>query len=70
VCSSSRFFTIAEHAGPVLSEFGRAIIAEHDFRSTPQLDIICVPGGPGIRKAAAHQNGIAFLQDQAVGRNG
>ncbi|MGC2410898.1 MAG: hypothetical protein WA441_13120 [Methyloceanibacter sp.] len=65
MCSSSRFFTIAEHAG-----HGRAIIAVHDFRSTPQLDIICVPGGPGIRKAAAHQNGIAFLQDQAVGRNG
>lgn len=60
-------FTIAEEVGPVVSEFGLAIEAEHDFRSTPQLDIICVPGGPGTLEAAAHPKIIAFLQDQARG---
>ena len=28
------------------SKFGLAIVAEHDFSSAAQLDIICVPGGP------------------------
>jgi cyclohexyl-isocyanide hydratase len=60
-------FTIAERAGPVQSEFGLSIVAEHDFSSTPQLDIICVPGGPGTLEAAAHLEVIAFLQAQARG---
>ena len=38
-------YTIAEEKGPVVSEFGLAVVAEHDLPSTPQLDIICVPGG-------------------------
>jgi cyclohexyl-isocyanide hydratase len=60
-------YTIAEEAGPVVSEFGLAIVAEHDFSSTPQLDIICVPGGPGTLDAAARPKIIAFLQAQAPG---
>lgn len=38
-------YTIAEEKGPVVSEFGLAVVAEHDLPSTPQLYIICVPGG-------------------------
>jgi cyclohexyl-isocyanide hydratase len=52
----------------VVSEFGLAIVAEHDFSSAPQLDIICVPGGgPGALDAAARPKIIAFLQTQAPG---
>jgi len=60
-------FTIAERAGPVRTEFGLTLIAEHDFQSTPQLDIICVPGGPGALEVADHTDVIAFLQTQARG---
>ena len=62
-----KIYMIAEEAGPVVSEFGLAIIAEHDFSSTPQLDIVCVPGGPGTLDAAARPKIIAFLQAQAPG---
>ena len=58
-------YIVAERAGPVQSEFGLTIVADHDLRSTPQLDILCVPGGPGTLEAAAHAPVIAFLQDQA-----
>ena len=58
-------FTIAEIAGPVESEFGLGIVAAHDLRSVPQLDILCVPGGPGTLDAAARPEVIGFLQDQA-----
>jgi len=51
----------------MVSEFGLAIVAEHDFSSAPQLDIICVPGGPGALDAAARPKIIAFLQAQAPG---
>jgi cyclohexyl-isocyanide hydratase len=50
----------------VVSEFGLAVVAEHDLPSTPQLDIICVPGGPGTLDAARPKI-IAFLQAQAPG---
>jgi len=60
-------FTIAAHAGPVRTEFGLEIVAEHDFQSTPQLDILCVPGGPGALEAAAQADVIAFLRAQARG---
>jgi cyclohexyl-isocyanide hydratase len=58
-------YIVAERAGPVQSEFGLTIVADHDLRSTPQLDILCVPGGPGTLEAATHAPVIAFLQDQA-----
>jgi cyclohexyl-isocyanide hydratase len=60
-------YTIAEEAGPVVSELGLVLMAEHDFSSTPQLDIICVPGGPGTLEAGARPGVIAFLQAQAPG---
>ena len=60
-------YTIAEEKGPVVSELGLVRMAEHDFSSTPQLDIICVPGGPGTLEAGARPGVIAFLQAQAPG---
>jgi cyclohexyl-isocyanide hydratase len=58
-------YTIAKSKGPVRSEYGLTFIADYDFGSVPQMDIICVPGGPGILQAAADSETMNFLRDQA-----
>jgi len=60
-------FVIAKDKGPVRSEFGLTFIADTDFASAPQLDILCVPGGTGILGAAGDPDTMKFLQDQARG---
>ncbi len=56
--------TIAKRKGPVKSEFGLSLLADTDFASAPQLDILCVPGGSGILDAARDAETISFLQAQ------
>ncbi len=58
---------VAKDKGPVRSEFGLTFIADSDFASAPQLDILCVPGGTGILGAAGDPDTMKFLQDQARG---
>ncbi len=51
----------------MVSKFGLAIVAAHDFSSAAQLDIICVPGGPGALDVAARPKIIG--SDLPEGRN-
>lgn len=56
---------IAEKKAPVKSDSGLAIMPDTNFKSCPQLDIICVPGGPGIGGAIENKKLMAFLKKQA-----
>ena len=58
-------FTVAKVRGPVRSEFGLTFIADHDFGTTPQLDLICVPGGGGTLDASVDGETLLFLRRQA-----
>jgi cyclohexyl-isocyanide hydratase len=40
---------IAKTKGEVRSELGLALIADEDFASAPDLNVLCVPGGRGAR---------------------
>jgi len=57
-------FLTAKEKGPVISETGLTLIANDFFQSTPQLDLICVPGGMGTLAASADEETLAFLRSQ------
>jgi len=57
---------IAKTKGAVQSELGLALIAEEDFSSAPDLDILCVPGGKGIVEAASDGATFDFLKRQGA----
>jgi len=57
---------IAKVKGEVESEMGLTLIAEDDFTSAPELDILCVPGGSGIAQAASDSSTIEFLKRQGA----
>jgi cyclohexyl-isocyanide hydratase len=50
---------------PVQSDAGLALAPTVDFASCPRLDVICVPGGPGINALLEDEEVLAFLRRQA-----
>lgn len=47
---------------PVISEKGLAIVPTCTFANCPDLDILCVPGGPGINGALLDDELLTFLR--------
>jgi transcriptional regulator GlxA family with amidase domain len=58
---------VAEAQGPVASFQGPQAVAEEDFASAPQLDLILVPGGFGTRTEVENPRMAEFLRRQAAG---
>jgi cyclohexyl-isocyanide hydratase len=58
---------IAETMTPVRSERGLTIGPDTTFESAPRLDIICVPGGPGVDAMMEDGVLLAFLRARAPG---
>jgi cyclohexyl-isocyanide hydratase len=56
-----------KEAGPVRSDSGLSILADTDFADCPQLDILCVPGGPGVAALMEDAAVLEFLRAQAAG---
>lgn len=52
---------------PVSSDKGLKILPSTTFADCPQLDVICVPGGPGQIKMMQDMEVLEFLQQQAKG---
>lgn len=57
----------ARDAGPVSTDSGFAIVSTHSFGEAPQADILCVPGGHGVREALGDAETIDFVRGQAAG---
>jgi len=57
---------IAKDIGPIANKGGLTLIANDNFKTAPQLDLICVPGGMGILAASADEETLAFLRVQAI----
>lgn len=58
---------IAETLMPVRTERGLTISPDVTFDSAPAIDIICVPGGPGVDAAMEDDVLLRFLQQRAKG---
>jgi len=54
-------------AGPVRSDTGLTFIADTGFADCPPLDLICVPGGPGVAALMDDEEVLAFIRRQAAG---
>lgn len=56
--------TIAEAIGPVASSAGPKTLAEFDFETAPELDLILLPGGIGTIPELANDAMLDFLKNR------
>jgi cyclohexyl-isocyanide hydratase len=52
---------------PVKAVGGLSIMPDTTFTDCPQLDLVCVPGGPGMTGLMVDEEVLAFLRKQAAG---
>ena len=52
---------------PVSSDHGLAIVPTDSFETCPALDLICVPGGPGVNDLLTDAAVLSFIRHQAWG---
>jgi cyclohexyl-isocyanide hydratase len=52
---------------PVAAETGMRIVPDTTLADCPQLDVVCVPGGPGVSAIMEDAEVLAFLREQARG---
>ena len=52
---------------PVEAETGLRMLPHATFDDCPQLDVLCVPGGPGVNDLLEDDEVLAFLRRQAIG---
>lgn len=56
---------VSKDGNPVSTDCGFAIVPNTGFADCPQADIICVPGGHGVREAIADTAIVEFVREQA-----
>jgi len=59
--------TAAREVTPIQTDSGSAILPSTNFADCPQADLLCVPGGFGIRDVIQDVATLQFLRDQAAG---
>lgn len=62
-----RTLLIAASLDPVRAETGLGLLPDTTMADCPQLDVICVPGGPGVGALMEDAATLAFLRRQAPG---
>lgn len=60
-------YLVAEAPAPVRTEHGLRITPDATFGSAPALDVLCVPGGPGVDAMMEDEAMLRFLRDRASG---
>ena len=61
----TQIYLLAPSLAPIVSEKGLVLLPDTSFEACPSLDIIFVPGGPGINALLTDSVYINFLQNQA-----
>ncbi len=62
---NARICVLARTLDAVRSEFGLKLIPDTTFESSPQLDVLFVPGGAGVNPLMEDEPFLAFLRQQA-----
>jgi cyclohexyl-isocyanide hydratase len=60
----SRTHVIAKTLEPVSSDRGLRFLPTCTFNSSPELDLICIPGGPGTAEAIGDVATVDFVRNQ------
>jgi cyclohexyl-isocyanide hydratase len=63
----AKIHVAAASLAPVKTDCGFAIVPTCDYATCPQADILCVPGGFGVREALSDAALIDFVHEQAKG---
>ena len=56
-----------KEAGPVRAVKGLTLLADTSFADCPPLDLVCVPGGPGMNALLTDSEVLDFIRRQAEG---
>lgn len=56
---------VATRQDPVRTDGALTVLPSHDLTTAPQLDLICVPGGRGVRAAIQDRALVDFVREQA-----
>lgn len=62
----AQVFVASKDGNAVTTDSGFAILPGTSFADCPQADIICVPGGHGVRETVGDSAIVDFVQQQAV----
>ncbi len=62
-----RFHVIWKQSAPLRDQAGLILTPETTFESAPQLDVLVVPGGPGVDALLEDRETLAFVQRQFQG---
>lgn len=57
---------IAKDKGPLKTDGALTVLPTHSFDETPQLDLICVPGGFGTAAAISDSETLGFIREQGA----
>ena len=63
----SKTHVVAKTMLPVVSDRGLSILPTCTFDSCPPLDLICLPGGPGVVEALADVETVDFIRHHGAG---
>jgi cyclohexyl-isocyanide hydratase len=63
----ARVRLVAKTPEPVAASTGLVLKPDASFDDCPQLDVLCVPGGPGINALMHDEATLAFVKRQAEG---
>jgi cyclohexyl-isocyanide hydratase len=62
----AKIFVASKDGAPVTTDCGFSILPTTSFADCPQADIICVPGGHGVREAIADTAIVEFVRQQST----
>lgn len=65
----AQVFVASKDGNAVTTDSGFSILPGTSFADCPQADIICVPGGHGVREAVGDSAIVDFVRQQAVEAN-
>jgi len=63
---STKVLLLSSSLAPVRTEWGLTLMPDATFESSPDFDVVCVPGGWGVNTALESRELIGFLRDRAA----
>jgi cyclohexyl-isocyanide hydratase len=63
----NQLYFVAKDLAPVVTEATYSILPTHTFETCPQLDLLCVPGGPGQQRIMHDESMLQWLARQGQG---
>ena len=61
----AKIHLIWKTSDPVTSDRGMRILPTHTFENCPELDVICIPGGPGQIKLMSDDETLTFIRHKS-----